>query len=65
MPQSIMSGREQKAADYRRQAAQCLEVAKHVSLRDRRQSLMQKAQELLAAAEELESPGRVLSPEPM
>ena len=49
-----MTYSERKAADYRRQAAECLEVAKQMSLQDRRDAAMQMAAYLLAIAEELE-----------
>jgi hypothetical protein len=43
---------QERAADYRRQAAQCLEVATHMSLQDRRDSAMQMAKHFLLLAEE-------------
>ena len=50
-----MTDWEQKAADYRLQAAQCLEIAKQMSLQDRRDSAMQMAKHFLALAEELDA----------
>jgi hypothetical protein len=50
-----MTDWKQKAADYRHQAAQCLEIPKHMSLQDRRDSAMQIAKHFLALADELEA----------
>ena len=46
---------EQEAAEYRRMAAQCLEVAERMSLRDDRARIMEMAQQLLDFAQKAEA----------
>jgi hypothetical protein len=43
-----------KAAEYRREAASCLEVAHRVSLRDDRERMFELAEQLFALAEDAE-----------
>jgi hypothetical protein len=50
-----MSDRERKAAEYRRQAALCLEVAERMSLHEERVKLKDMARQWLALAEEMEA----------
>jgi hypothetical protein len=49
-----MSESKRKAADYRRQAAMCLEVAKQVSLHDDRSRVLEMAKRFLDLAQEEE-----------
>jgi len=53
-----MDGAQNKAAEYRRRAASCLEVARRISLRDHRERVLQMAEQLLALAEEAEAEER-------
>jgi hypothetical protein len=45
-----MSGRETKAAEFRRQAALCLEVAERLSLQDDRERVLEMAKRFLDLA---------------
>jgi hypothetical protein len=49
-----MEDRKTKAAEYRRQASLCLEVAERMSVRADRESMMQMAEHWLALAREME-----------
>jgi hypothetical protein len=49
-----MSEREYKAAEYRRQAAMCLEIAERISLDDDRARVMEMAKRFLDLAREEE-----------
>ena len=44
-----------KAAEYRRQAASCVEVARRISVREHREGVLEMAQEFLALAEQAEA----------
>lgn len=44
-----------KAAEYRREAACCLETARRVSLRDDQQRMLEMAERLFALAEDAET----------
>jgi len=48
---------EGKAAEYRRQAAACLEVAERMSLRDDRARMLEMAQHWLELAQRAEAEG--------
>jgi len=50
-----MAERKSKAAEYRRQAAACLEVAEHMSLKDDRTHVLQMAQQWLDLARRAEA----------
>jgi hypothetical protein len=52
-----MSDAKDKAAEFRRQAALCLEVADRVSIREARERMMELARQLLVLAEEAEAKG--------
>jgi len=47
-----------KAAEYRRQAAFCEEVARRTSVREDRERMLEMAQQWLALAEEAEAEAR-------
>ena len=53
-----MSVRNEKAAEYRRQATLCLEVAERISIREDRERLIAKSREWLRLAEEAEAEER-------
>ena len=50
-----MANEKDKAAEYRRQAALCLEVAEQMSVRADRVRMMEMARQWLALAEEIEA----------
>ena len=50
-----MSDRQNKAAEFRRQAALCLEVAERMSLLEDRDRMMEMANQFLALAREEEA----------
>lgn len=50
-----MGDEQSKAADYRRQAAACYEVARRISLRDDRERVLEMAEQLLALAAKAEA----------
>jgi hypothetical protein len=49
---------QNKAAEYRREAASCFEAARRISLRDHRERVLEMAEHLLALAEEAEAEER-------
>jgi len=52
-----MDDRQDKSADFRRQAAACIEVAERVSLREDRARMMEMAQRWLELAQKAEAEG--------
>jgi len=54
LPLVMSDDQNRAAAEYRRQAQLCLQVARHMSLRDHRDSLKQMAEQWLALAEKAE-----------
>jgi hypothetical protein len=50
-----MCVRQNKAAEYRRQAVVCEEVARRLSVREDRERMMEMAQQWLALAEKAET----------
>ena len=53
---------QNKAAEYRREAASCFEAARRISLRDDRERVLEMAELLLALAERAEDEGKTPSP---
>jgi hypothetical protein len=53
--EETMCVRQNKAAEYRRQAVVCAEVARRLSVREDRERMMEMAQQWLALAEEAET----------
>jgi len=53
-----MGDGQNKAAEYRRQASRCFEVACRISLRDDRERVLEWAEQLLALAKEAEDEGQ-------
>jgi len=54
-----MGDGQNKAAEYRRQAASCLEVAEQTSIREDRERMLEMAQQFLALAAEAEAEERL------
>jgi hypothetical protein len=50
-----MGDGQNKAAEYRRQAAFCFEAARRISLREDRERMLEMAEQLLALAEKAEA----------
>jgi hypothetical protein len=53
-----MGDEQNKAAEYRREAASCLEVARRTSLREDRERMFKMAEKLRALAEKAEAEDR-------
>jgi hypothetical protein len=52
---AIMTSSKERAAEFRRQAAICLDVAQRISLKEDREQMMQVAERLLELAKRAEA----------
>ena len=52
---AIMTGSKERAAEFRRQAAICLDVAQRISLKEDREKMMQVAERWLELAKRAEA----------